>query len=64
MKYIATASTLRTIDGVEYNISSGVTTVDETHPLYRDFPELFEKAKHQPPPVERATKAPGERRGE
>lgn len=63
MKYVATQSTIRTVDGVEYNVSANVTVVDETHPLYREHPDLFERAKHQPPEVERATANPGERRG-
>lgn len=63
MKYIAKQSTIRTIDGVEYNVSANVTLVDETHPLYREHPDLFERAKHQPQEVERATNAPGEKRG-
>ncbi len=64
MKYVATQSTIRTVDGVEYNVSANETVVDETHPLYREHPHLFKRAKHQLPEVEQATRAPGERRGE
>lgn len=62
-KFIATQSTIRTVAGVEYSVSANVTVVDEEHPLYREHPELFVRAKHQSAEVEQATRAPGEKRG-
>ena len=62
-RYVATQSTIRTVAGVDYNVSAGATRVDESHPLYQTYPEIFTRADDDPPEVEQATAAPGEKRG-
>lgn len=65
MQMIATASFVGVIDGVEHNVSSGVTRVAGDHPLALAYPHLFAEDKNakDAPEVEQATAAPGEKRG-
>jgi hypothetical protein len=77
MKYAKISMVVRWAEGTTV-LSAGVTTADDDHPLVLERPDLFTDAapaahlrtpkppaEESPgPKVERATRAPGEKRGQ
>lgn len=59
--YVATESFTVALDGVEHKIGAGKTRVREGHPLLKGR-EMYFKELDVQYDVERATKAPGEKR--
>lgn len=76
MKY-ANFSGMVTWSGGKMLLNAGQTTADDDHPLVKERPDLWTNtppqahlagparlaAERDEPPVERATRAPGEKRG-
>lgn len=63
--YVANQSGITTLDGEMFQFRSGVTHVTADDPAYKAHPELFTAvAGRARPVVEKATSAPGEKRGE
>ena len=63
--YIAITSGSAEINGKEYDFNTGVTRLAADHPLVKACPLYFEPVDDGAPEVvEKATAAPGERRGD
>jgi hypothetical protein len=63
--YVANATGVTTVDGEMFQFRSGVTHVTGDDPAYKAHPDLFSAVADKARPViEKATAAPGEKRGE